>query len=258
MSTPSAFRAHGLGNDYLVVPGPLSPTLVRALCDRHRGPGGDGVLEPLPAPPGHDYAVRIYNPDGSEAEKSGNGLRIFAAWLHLKQQAPTHFSVWTRGGRVECTVDAEGWPVQVQVDMGRATVGKPTPFQDFEYVPVSVGNPHAVVWGIPADWQARGARLEHAVEGRTNVQFIEIVNQHTIRARIWERGAGHTLSSGSSSCAVAAVGVLSGRVQSPVRIEMEGGSLEVEVGPDLLLRMRGPVEPIAELALEARWLHSRC
>jgi diaminopimelate epimerase len=253
-----AFRAHGIGNDYLVVDAPMNPVLVQALCDRHRGLGSDGLLQPIQAPTGCDYAVRIYNPDGSEAEKSGNGLRIFATYLRLKCGAPSQFTVWTAGGKVSCVVDDRSWPPQVQVEMGQARVGEPRSFEDIFVTPVSVGNPHAVVWGSYPDWQARGARIEVSVEGRTNVQFAEIVNQHTIRAKIWERGAGPTLSSGSSSCAIAAAGVAQGRVQSPVTIQMEGGELFVEVSPDMQLRMSGPVEPVGEFLVEEAWLHSRC
>lgn len=230
--------------------------MVRAFCDRHRGLGSDGLLVPVQAPAGCDYGVRIYNPDGSEAEKSGNGLRIFATWLRLRRGAPSVFSVWTMGGRVSCSVDDRSWPPQVQVDMGCAVVGSPRPFEELMYTPVSVGNPHAVVWGSYPDWQARGARIEHSVEGRTNVQFAEVVNQNTIKAKIWERGAGATLSSGSSSCAIAAAGVAAGWVQSPVTIQMEGGELFVEVSPKLELRMSGPVEPVGDFEVEDAWLHS--
>jgi diaminopimelate epimerase len=145
----------------------------------------------------------------------------------------------------------------VRVEMGRATVGTPKPFEDVQYTPVNVGNPHAVVWGHRPDWLDVGSRLEHAVEGRTNVQFVEVEDDHTLRAHIWERGAGHTLSSGSSSCAVAVAGVHSGRVQSPVWVKMEGGTLLVEVDPEMNLQLEGPVEPIGEMEIDSRWLALR-
>jgi diaminopimelate epimerase len=250
------FRAHGLGNDYLVYPGPLHPALVRAICDRHSGLGSDGLLEPLPDQNGI-AAVRIHNPDGSIAEKSGNGLRIFAIWRVLKQGSPPEFDVQTDGGRVHCTVNTHTYPPIVTVQMGQARVGPPTPFEDQTYTPVSIGNPHAVVWGIPTDWQNKGARLEHAVPGRTNVQFIEIVDKHTINARIWERGAGHTLSSGSSACAIAAAAHTANQIESPVHIQMEGGTVRVHIGPHLALTLEGPVEPIAEMEIDPAWLSSR-
>ena len=229
---------------------------LRALCDRHQGAGSDGVLIPAP-PQGCEYGVRIFNPAGSEAEKSGNGIRIFATWLVVRQGAPREFSLWTLGGPVRCVVDSSVWPLSVQVDMGRAAVGAAQPFEGLHYTPVNVGNPHAVVWGHRPDWLMWGARLEHAVAGRTNVQFVEVQGPHTLAARIWERGAGHTLSSGSSACAVAAAGVHSGRVQTPVRVEMEGGSLQVEVDAQLNLRLTGPVEPIADLEIDPAWLAHR-
>lgn len=248
------WRAHGLGNDYLVLEegGPLTPALIRAICDRNRGIGSDGILEPGATPEGTRH-LRIWNPDGSEAEKSGNGLRIFAAWCHLVGQAPAEFPVLTAGGRVACRVLSAERPLDIEVEMGRATVASPESLDGLSFNRVSVGNPHMVVRGIPADWMEIGARLEHSVPGRTNVQFVEVLDRHRLRARIWERGAGHTLSSGSSACAVAAAFVASGAARSPVTVEMEGGSLEITVSPDLDLRMRGPVEPICRIVVEPSW-----
>lgn len=257
------WRAHGLGNDYLVLEegGPLTPSVIRALCDRNRGVGSDGILQPGIAPDGA-RALRIWNPDGSEAEKSGNGLRIFAAWCRL-QGAPAEFPVHTAGGRVTCRVHRDAAPLDISVDMGRAAVSPPAPLPDrpdLRCVPVSVGNPHRVVLcpgGVPDSWAALGSATEHSVPGRTNVQFVEPISPHHLRARIWERGAGHTLSSGSSACAVAAACISLGLARSPVRVEMEGGTLEIEATPDLDLRMRGPVEPVARIEVEPSWLEAR-
>ncbi|MFN7143233.1 MAG: diaminopimelate epimerase [Myxococcota bacterium] len=248
------FRSHGLGNDYLVYEAgpPLTPALVRAICDRHEGVGSDGVLEPVPARDGADFGLRIHNPDGSEAEKSGNGLRIYADWLVRAQGAPAVFTVWTAGGVVRCEVGEE-----VRVAMGRARlVGRET-LAGMETDRVDVGNPHAVVASIPEDWEARGAVIERSVPGRTNVQFVEPVDGHTLRARVWERGAGRTKSSGSSACAVATVGVARGWVRSPVRVEMEGGVLGVVVGEDGSVDLRGPVEPVGRVEVDAGWVARR-
>ncbi len=271
-------RAHGLGNDYLIADGPLSAALVVALCDRHRGVGSDGVLEPIPGREGAAFGLRIHNPDGSEAEKSGNGLRIFAHWLHHRRGAPATFSVWTAGGIVECLVDGD----VVTVDMGLACVFAPREYAGVVATPVSVGNPHAVVFGddVPADWRTLGARMENSVAGRTNVQFA-VMRAGVAHARIWERGAGETLSSGSSACAVAVVAVASGRAGSPVTVSMPGGELTIDVGePEPAgapgrsagdapaasssgatfrapLRMRGPVERVAEVTVDASWLQAR-
>lgn len=246
------FRSHGLGNDYLVLEaGVVTPALVRAICDRHEGVGSDGVLEPVDGA-GCDYGLRIHNPDGSEAEKSGNGLRIFADWLVRVRGAPACFTVRTLGGVVTCDVGE-----QVRVAMGAARLLGVEDLAGNEAHRVDVGNPHAVIAGIPADWEARGAAVEHAVSGRTNVQFVEPVDACTLRVRVWERGAGRTKSSGSSACAVATVGVALGWVRSPVRVEMEGGVLGVVVHPDGRVDLEGPVEPIGRVELDPAWLAAR-
>jgi diaminopimelate epimerase len=257
-------RAHGLGNDYLVLADgpPLTSTLVRALCDRHRGPGGDGVLEPLPPRDGCAHAVRIWNPDGSEAEKSGNGLRIFAhtlvGWGRAgAPSSPSRFDVWTAGGRVSCIVDGD----LVRVDMGVARIVEDTVLAGVAVTRVDVGNPHAVVLGWRDDWRAVGAAIEQAVPGRTNVQFVE-VRAGIPHARIWERGAGETLASGSSACAVAVVSVRRGWVPepvpgAPVTVRMEGGDLRVFVATDGRVAQEGPVEAVGEVRLDPRWLAAR-
>jgi len=247
------FRAHGLGNDYLLYEEgpPLTPRLVRALCHRNTGVGSDGVLEPCRSPDGALRGVRIHNPDGSEAEKSGNGLRIYAWWC--TRGAPEEFLVWTRGGVVRCMVDG----LRVRVEMGVATRAEPRLVDGVVTHPVDLGNPHAVVLGIPADWERLGAVIEGSVPGRTNVQFVEVEGHGHVRARIWERGAGHTLSSGSSACAVAAVAVGRGLVRSPVRVEMEGGELTVWVEPDGRVTMEGPVEPVGWITVDPAWVAAR-
>ncbi|MEN9787282.1 MAG: Diaminopimelate epimerase [Pseudomonadota bacterium] len=247
------FRAHGLGNDYLVwvaTPdaAPPTPAQVRLVCDRHRGVGGDGVLVPVDAPDG-GYGVRILNPDGSEAEKSGNGLRILAWWLHHRRGAPESFAVWTRGGTVRCVVEG----ARVRVDMGRAIVGAVERRGAHAVIPVDVGNPHAVVRvdaePSRADWHGAGAWLEQSVPGRTNVQFVWL-QAGAVHARVWERGAGPTLASGSSACAVAAALVAQGAVASPVTVRMEGGDLHVDVHADGSVRLEGPVAPVGSVRLD--------
>lgn len=246
-------RAHGLGNDYLVLAdgSPLTPSLVRAVCDRHEGVGGDGILEPVPAQDGADYGLRIHNPDGSEAEKSGNGLRIYAHWLVRARGAPPRFTVWTPGGVVRCEVDGDF----VRVAMGVAKVGAARIVEGVEAWPVDVGNPHHVVFAAPEDWRALGARIERSVPARTNVQFVAGLDP--VRVKVWERGAGETKSSGSSACAVAAVVVARGLRASPVEVHMDGGVLTVAVGPGGEVDLAGPVEAIAELEVDAAWSSRR-
>jgi diaminopimelate epimerase len=249
------WRAHGLGNDYLVWEGGsvLSPNEVVALCDRHRGVGGDGVLEPLPGP---GAAVRIWNPDGSVAEKSGNGLRIFARWWHERRAGPPRFAITTTAGTVHAEVAAAG----VTVDMGVATVAAEREVAGVRGTPVSVGNPHFVVFPDGAldelPWRAWGAAIERdpVFPGRTNVQFARLAAPGALEARIWERGAGETLASGSSACAVVAAAVASGRVAAgEFEVHMPGGTLEVRITGDLRLVQRGPVEVVGEVDLDPRW-----
>jgi diaminopimelate epimerase len=289
-------RSHGLGNDYLVLTSgePMSPARARALCDRHRGVGGDGVLEPVPTEDGV-YGLRIWNPDGSLAEKSGNGLRIFAWFLHRHREAGPALVVRLHApgpvGEARCRV----WPdhAEVEVEMGVASLAPaqipalgPLDLGPLSLGPagptlpctaVGLGNPHCVVFAedLPHGWAEAGPgplldRLPWRSWGplleahphfprRTNVQFAQVIGEDVVAARIWERGAGETLASGSSACAVAVAAVHQGRIAArpeangwvDVRVEMPGGALAVRVGPGLEVRQRGPVEELARV--ETLW-----
>lgn len=267
-------KSHGLGNDYLVLDGrgtldfPLAPAAIRRLCHRNLGLGSDGILLRVDAPTG-DFGVRIFNPDGSEAEKSGNGLRIFAKYLVEHGGAEPAFTVWTKGGVVgcECRIEA-GRVAAVAVEMGRASfraTDVPMSGVDGEAVSVplrlddemltvtalSVGNPHCVVFRERLDeddLRRIGAGVErHLVfPERTNVQLAHPERRDRVAVLVWERGAGPTLASGSSACAVAAAAVRVGHCDpGPVTIAMPGGELVVEVRPDWTLRLTGPVEEVA-------------
>jgi diaminopimelate epimerase len=250
------FKAHGLGNDYLVahdVPGPLTADEVRAVCDRHRGCGGDGVLEPVSSPDG--LAVRIWNPDGSIAEKSGNGLRIFAWWARRFRGAPAAFPVWVvpaSGPAARVTCEVNGDHVDVELGAGRLVGARRYVLSGVarEAWAVSVGNPHCVVFvdedpdALP--WREWGALLERHPDfpARTNVQVAR-VEAGGLAVRIWERGAGETSASGSSACAVAWAAVHTGRLPlGRVEVRMPGGSLTVTVRADGTLRLAGPVAPV--------------
>ncbi len=262
-------KYQALGNDYLVLePGEVDVTapVVRAICDRQRGVGADGVLVEDATPDGR-LVVRIVNPDGSEAEKSGNGLRIFARWLWDRGRvADTPFEVTTRGGPVRCQVREAGRTVFVA--MGAASF-------DSEAIPVAgprrevvdealevagerlrvtgvtVGNPHCVVF-VDAPTEALARRLGPALEAhpsfprRTNVQFVRVVDRHRLQMEIWERGAGYTLASGSSACAAAAAAVRLGRCDPDVAVAMPGGELAIGVGAGFEMTMLGPVAKVAE------------
>jgi diaminopimelate epimerase len=267
-------KSHGLGNDYLVLHHadlPMTPARARLICDRHVGVGGDGVLEQRPGE-GADYGLRIWNPDGSTAEKSGNGLRIFARYLHDHHGAPARHTISVDSGVVRCHVE----PDAVTVEMGQATFApqaipctRPLSLTPVEVcgttlplTAVGVGNPHCVVFFPPGTdldalpWREWGAALEvHPLfPNRTNVQLACVRDDRTVEIRIWERGAGETAASGSSSCAVAAAAVAQGRVSRDVRLLMPGGELSVVVGPELALTLRGPVEEIGQVVLSPVFL----
>jgi len=258
---PQYVRSHGLGNDYVVIdperlPVQLTPAVVRLLCDRHRGIGSDGLLAVAPAPPGADFAVRIFNPDGSEAEKSGNGIRIFAKYLREHGHASRdRFAIATPGGVVPVEVEREGdRVVRVRAAMGRASFDALASIvvggRRLEVTSLSLGNPHCVVV-VPSldavDVQVLGPLVERlpAFPRRTNVQFAEVVSRERVRAEIWERGAGYTLASGSSACAIVAACVRKDLTARDVVVAMPGGELEVSIGADGEIRMRGAVEEIA-------------
>lgn len=294
-------KYHGLGNDYLVLETsrPVSERLVVAACERHRGVGADGLLQPLafrrdPADgrPVTAYAVRIWNPDGSRAEKSGNGLRILARWLRDHRAAPRRFTVEVRlteepGEIVACEVADPAGRGEVTVQMGtarfepeavpctRALLDTPVVVEGtrLRLTAVGTGNPHCVVFldepsqlGA-APWRAWGAALEgHPLfPRRTNVQFACLIpaapedppGTTRIAARIWERGAGETLASGSSACAIAAAAMRLGHSGPEVVVAMPGGALSVHVAPDLSLTLRGPVEEVGVIEFAPTWLGDR-
>jgi diaminopimelate epimerase len=267
-------KGHGLGNDYIVInggdlPSPLTPKQTVRICDRNWGAGSDGILLKVPGWAGGDFGVRILNPDGSEAEKSGNGLRIFAKylWDHGHTKEPV-FTVDTLGGRVQCQCHmVDGKMNLVTVEMGRCTFLAPEipmhgPPREVVRVPlevggetlavtaVSVGNPHCVVFVDKLDEErckALGPQIERhpAFPNRTNVQFARVAGRSQVDILIWERGAGYTLASGSSSSAVACAAVKNGLCDHGlVTVRMPGGTLEIDVRPDWSIRLKGPVEEV--------------
>lgn len=262
-------KYQALGNDYLVLEaggGEPAPALVRAVCDRHLGVGADGVLVEDVVPDG-GLALRIFNPDGSEAEKSGNGLRIFARYLWDRGRAGVEpFAVATRGGRVRCQVRDAGRMVFVEMgvasfDAAAIPVAGPrrevvdeeieAAGERLRFTAVSVGNPHCVVF-VDAPTPELARRLGPALEAhpafprRTNVQFVRVVDRRRIEMQIWERGAGTTLASGSSACAAAAAAVRRGLCDGDVTAVMPGGELEITVAAGYELTMLGPVRKVAE------------
>lgn len=265
-------KSHGLGNDYIVldskkIPFDLNPEIIQLICHRNYGIGSDGILLLVPSTKA-DFGLMILNPDGSSAEKSGNGLRIFAKFLYeYGYTSKETFNIETPGGIVTAELEIEDGEVPfVKVEMGRAifksslipVTGDVREVIDEEMRingeivsinAVSVGNPHCVVFFKELDeniLRKLGPLIEsHSIfPNRTNVQFAKVVSKNTVEIRIWERGAGYTLASGSSSCAVAAVCVKKGFTDRNVTVSMPGGELQIEVRDDWSIKMRGPVEEI--------------
>lgn len=278
-------KYHALGNDYIVIdPNEFAfapeAAAVRAVCDRNRGAGSDGILlGPLAERSGTKALsagamaagqapwLRIFNPDGSEAEKSGNGLRIFCLFLAERGYVGSReFRLNTAGGLVEAQVESLAPPL-VRVDMGEPSfsaqaAGLRTDLGEFiqgeldlsgsklKASFVSMGNPHCVIFADdprPELAKSFGPLIEgHPLfPERTNVQFVKVLDRHSLRIEIWERGAGYTLASGSSSCAAASVAKKLGLVDDQVTVFMPGGELSLDLSAPSI-RMRGPASCVYE------------
>ena len=272
MSQVELFKYQALGNDYLVLdlPGPLDElvAVLPLLCDRHFGLGSDGLLAFDP----RAMSVRIFNPDRSEAQKSGNGLRIAAAHAVLEHGAPKQFELRTldRSNAVRVLGGSRS-QVVTELDIGRPSFraadlpanfeGEPdhvsleVPAGVVEAVLVSVGNPHCVVFGEPVTKERCleiGPHLERhpAFPERTNVQLCEVVDRAHVRAEIWERGAGYTLASGTSASAVAAACMRRGLVDDIIGVEMPGGSLAVKREVNGNLFQSGPARRVYRATID--------
>ena len=248
---------HGLGNDYLLVEQaelafPLTPERVQRLCDYHFGVGSDGIVE-VTAANGDRAEVTIWNPDGSTAELSGNGTRIAARWLARRSGAgEVRISV---GPREVVATMRDGR--QVEMDVGAVEVGDEETIEIYgervAFIPVSVGNPHAVIRRDPERQEL--LRLGPLVEtherfaARTNVQLVRVDGPHDVTVGVWERGAGETLSSGTSATAVVGAAVHLQWCESPVTVHLAGGDLEVVLDERMHARLIGPAEEICRLEL---------
>ena len=272
------FRKYeALGNDYVVLdartcPVPPTAAAVRKLCDRRYGIGADGILYgPLAGDGG--LRLRIFNPDGSEAEKSGNGIRIFARYLRDAGDVPGDSGkIVTSGGTVSFRyLDARAH--RIEVEMGHVTFWSqqiPVTGPNREVIDetlqisgnalrvtcLSIGNPHCVVrfeGATEADARHLGPQIEShpQFQKRTNVQFLQVVSRERIRIQIWERGAGYTLASGSSSCAAASAAHRLGLVDRRVEVEMPGGVIDIHIAADGLVSMTGDVRATIEGVVSA-------
>jgi diaminopimelate epimerase len=265
-------KYHALGNDYIVInpkdlPSPLSAEQIKTICHRNFGIGSDGILlGPLPTKKAR-FGLRIFNPDGSEAEKSGNGLRIFSRYLWDKKLVgKEEFSIETKGGIVRATVLQRG--KIVRVEMGnvsfwsdeipvagprREVINEPIHLRGLQYnfCAATVGNPHCVLplaKITPELAKQIGPLLEtHArFPNRTNVQLMKVLDRKNIQIEIWERGAGYTLASGSSSSSSAAVAHKLGLCDREISVHMPGGIIEIEIGDNFSIRMTGGVTKVAD------------
>lgn len=277
------YKYHALGNDYLVINSQdldsqyprfeLTPEKIQKICNRHFGIGSDGILlgqlqsrvkqsetEEV------SFSLRIFNPDGSEAEKSGNGLRIFSRYLWdmgLVKNQP--FSIQTMGGTVKSVVENSGQIVRVEMgkisfwsnDIPVAGENREVINQEinlgeckFKFCAATIGNPHCVIILPEVDAKVAkkyGSQIENhpLFPQGTNVQFMKILDRNHIQIEIWERGAGYTLASGSSSSAAAAVAYKLGLCDSKITVKMPGGSISIQVNEDFTIVMSGAVTQVA-------------
>jgi diaminopimelate epimerase len=276
-------KYHALGNDYLVLTSgnlesaevELTAEQVRKICHRNFGLGSDGILVGGKDNSGKCFRLTIFNPDGSKAEKSGNGLRIFARSLwdrELVNESP--FQIMTSGGLVSAQVESSG--KSVTVEMGSVSFqsdsipvsGKSREVlnetleingEEISFCAATIGNPHCIVLNhkISAEEAGRiGPLLEiHPnFPNRTNVQLLEVLNRCTIRIEIWERGAGYTLASGSSSSAAAAVAHRLGFCDAEISVLMPGGQIDIAISENYEITMKGSVTHIGKMSLDLECL----
>jgi diaminopimelate epimerase len=277
-------KSHGLGNEYVVLDSEnidfnITGDAIRRICNVNFGIGTDGILLKVLSDKA-DFGLKIYNPDGSEAEKSGNGLRIFCKFLYdFKLAKSENFSVETPGGIVNAEIleKENGRAKTIRIDMGKAIFASrqiPVDSDEEEFLArkitagdkeyevncVSVGNPHCVIIKDKLDIdeiKKYGPLLENnkLFPNRINVQFVKIISDNLVEILIWERGAGYTLASGSSSCAVASVLVKRGFADRHLIVKMQGGLLTIEIDDKWNIRMTGEVREIASGVLSAELIN---
>jgi diaminopimelate epimerase len=259
-------KMHGAGNDFVVIDSsrekfPLSKNQIQRLADRRFGVGADQILVvERPRSAGADFRYRIFNADGGEVEQCGNGARCFVKFVREKGlTTKREIRVETLGGPIAPRLEADG---EVSVEMGppafkeplleRLSVGGTT----VEAAVLSMGNPHAVQ--VVADVESapvttQGPLLEHhpRFPGRVNAGYLQVLDRHRIALRVWERGAGETLSCGTGACAAVVSGILRGLLDSPVQVATRGGALTISwAGGDNAVWMKGPAQTVFEGTIE--------
>ena len=258
-------KMQGLGNDYLYVYGPIPPQ-IRELCarlsDRHFGVGADGMIFIFPSEEG-DFEMRIFNADGSEGKMCGNGIRCVGKYLYDKGYTDrTHLEINTRSGVKHLHLHLMGGKVKsVTVEMGEASVGQEMSLNvegtQLRLIPVSVGNPHGVVFVErleEAPLTTLGPKVERhpAFPEGVNVEFVQVLSPCQLRMRVWERGSGVTMACGTGACASAAAAAAQGlcRKDAPISVQLDGGTLEIQVASDGMVTMTGPAETVYEGEVE--------
>jgi len=253
------FKYQGLGNDFVLIDGrkeklegiDLKDLAIR-ICDRHFGVGADGLLIVWPSKRAH-YRMQIFNPDGSEAEMCGNGIRCFAKHVYEADQLKEEvISVETLAGVILPAVIVENGKVMgVEVDMGEPKEEGEVTLEGFKFKKISMGNPHAVA--LVEDLASInlgeiGPKIENHPHfpNRTNVEFVKVVSNREIEVVVWERGAGETLACGTGACAAVTAANLSGKVGRRVLVRLPGGNLDLEWAEDNHMLLRGPAEKVFE------------
>ncbi|MFH1684007.1 MAG: diaminopimelate epimerase [Candidatus Margulisiibacteriota bacterium] len=253
-------KMHGLGNDFILIDsrkekldGVDLKQLAIDVCDRHFGIGADGMLVVWPSKKAH-YRMQIFNPDGSEPEMCGNGIRCFAKYIYeadeLKEEV---ISVETLGGIMLPAVilGPEKQVIGVEVDMGEPKDEGEVSLQGYNFRKVSMGNPHAVAL---VDDLAKinlyevGPKIENDPHfpNRTNVEFVKVLNDKELEVIVWERGAGETQACGTGACATVVAASQSGKIKRRAVVHLPGGNLEIEWGEDNRVLMRGPAKKVYE------------
>lgn len=257
-------KMHGLGNDYLYHYGEIEkPADVSIkLSERHFGIGSDGIILITPSDCA-DFKMRIFNADGSEAKMCGNGIRCVGKYVFDKGYTDkTHLTVETLSGIK--TLDLKtvgGKAVYATVDMGKCEVNKSVTLEalnrEVTLLPVSMGNPHAVIFVKDAEnapLTTLGAALEHHefFPDGVNVEFVQVIDSLTLRMRVWERGSGITMACGTGSCASVAAAVAMGycRENELVTVKLDGGDLSVKMLPDKTVMMTGPAKTVCECEVD--------
>ena len=254
-------KMHGLGNDYLYVYGEVPENIEELsikLSERHFGAGSDGMIY-ICSSEVADFKMRIFNADGSEAKMCGNGIRCVGKYVYDKGYTDkTNLDIETLSGIKKLSLTVSNGKVKsVSVNMGKAEVSEEINLQvgltDIMCTPVSMGNPHAVTFVKSIDeapLYELGPQIEHHSDfpGGVNAEFVEVLDQSTLRMRVWERGSGVTMACGTGACASAAAAIHHGycSFDSDISVILDGGTLKIKIAPDYTVTMTGPAEFVYE------------